>query len=78
MAQQQQQLPYGLDDKDFLAVIKKALPSFVKVIEHDGDLYGQRGFMTFWINDKDFLACPSDLPLEEFVEEYCEDDEEGL
>lgn len=73
----QKDLPYGLGDRDFLDVIKKALPSFVKVIEHDGDLYGQRGFMTFYINDEDFLRCPQDRTLEEFKED-CEEYEEGL
>tara|TARA_R100000152_G_C6662621_1_gene101098 strand:+ start:74 stop:307 length:234 start_codon:yes stop_codon:yes gene_type:complete len=75
---EQKLLPYGLDDKEFLDVIKKALPSFIKVIEHDGDLYGQRGFMTFWINDEDFLKCPEDVSFEEFKNDYCEEYDEGL
>ena len=74
----QKELPYGLDDEDFLKVIKKTLPSFVKVIAHDGDLYGQRGFMTFYINDEDFLKCPEDVSFEEFKNDYCEGYTEGL
>ena len=74
----QKELPYGLDDDDFLEVIKKSLPSFIKVIHHDGDLYGQRGFMTFYINDEDFLKCPEDVSFEEFKNELCAEYEEGL
>jgi hypothetical protein len=74
----QKPISYDLGDDDFLNTIKKALPDFIKVIECVDDLNGQRAFLTFWINDEDFIKCPEDISFNEFKRFHCEEYNSGI
>tara|TARA_R110000772_G_scaffold61723_1_gene138974 strand:+ start:35 stop:265 length:231 start_codon:yes stop_codon:yes gene_type:complete len=75
----QKELEYSLSDEQFISVIKKALPDHIKIIKAEDDFNGQRCFVTFWINDQDYIKWHEEnCTWEEFLTDYCEEYEKGL
>ena len=67
MKNKQKPIEITLDDhKRIFKILRRALPSYIKIGYIDSEMYGQNGEVRLFINDHDFLKCPDDVDFEKF------------